>query len=296
MQPAYAGVDRSGYDVGSAIPATHYRKRSMHDQPIESWIREQRKARKWTQADLARKLPENPGTVQHWESGRRAPTRKDCDRIARVFGVSGSEVWSRAVWGRMAPEERDTIEAEIRTIRAEAEQRIAAREGLTPAETALIHRMREIEQAIPGAGVAQGLAALISGDPPQVSRTCHALAEVDPRDRASIASTLNSLSMALARPIMAARRADYARAADEAAAQVAKLQGFLEIASADREAIAAMAADPHRAPPPVDVADPVLVALVQTEDEIETIRTLIAHEGASVAFLKERLRQAEAGG
>jgi transcriptional regulator with XRE-family HTH domain len=51
-------------------------------------IREQREARRWTQAEFAKRLSVTRAAVSYWESGDRAPSDRHKIEIARVFRMS----------------------------------------------------------------------------------------------------------------------------------------------------------------------------------------------------------------
>ena len=55
-------------------------------------IRQARRARGWTQLQLATRLGVTPVTVYNWERGRYEPSATKLRQIARLFGVSMDDV------------------------------------------------------------------------------------------------------------------------------------------------------------------------------------------------------------
>jgi transcriptional regulator with XRE-family HTH domain len=55
-------------------------------------LRRARKAHRWTQAELAKRLRVHEMTVSRWERGVELPSLPVLDRIARVLGLSIEEL------------------------------------------------------------------------------------------------------------------------------------------------------------------------------------------------------------
>lgn len=55
-------------------------------------IEELRKARGWTQLELANQLGVTPSTIYNWERGRYEPRVSQLRDLARVFGVRMDEI------------------------------------------------------------------------------------------------------------------------------------------------------------------------------------------------------------
>lgn len=55
-------------------------------------IEELRKARGWTQLELANKLGMTPSTIYNWERGKFEPRATQLRQLARLFGVSMDEI------------------------------------------------------------------------------------------------------------------------------------------------------------------------------------------------------------
>lgn len=55
-------------------------------------LRQYRKAKGWTQDDLAERSGYSRSSIINWESGKRAPRTVDIDRLAIVLGVSPREL------------------------------------------------------------------------------------------------------------------------------------------------------------------------------------------------------------
>ena len=55
-------------------------------------LKQYRKARGWTQDDLAERSGFSRSSIINWESGKRAPRTVDIDKLAMVLGVSAREL------------------------------------------------------------------------------------------------------------------------------------------------------------------------------------------------------------
>jgi transcriptional regulator with XRE-family HTH domain len=60
-----------------------------------AWMAAQRKARGWSQADLAERLGYAPGVVQAWERGRLLPLRW---QVAELIAAFGARDWDAREW------------------------------------------------------------------------------------------------------------------------------------------------------------------------------------------------------
>lgn len=58
---------------------------------IKEMLRQFRRAKGWTQNDLAERSGYSRSSIINWESGKRAPRSVDIEKLADVFGVSPSE-------------------------------------------------------------------------------------------------------------------------------------------------------------------------------------------------------------
>jgi transcriptional regulator with XRE-family HTH domain len=60
---------------------------------LKDRIKQLRIERNWTQVEVASKLGfASHNAYNHWEKGKSAPSVRDLDRIANVFGVSVAEL------------------------------------------------------------------------------------------------------------------------------------------------------------------------------------------------------------
>lgn len=55
---------------------------------IKEMLKQFRKAKGWTQNDLAERSGYSRSSIINWESGKRAPRSVDIEKLAKVFGVS----------------------------------------------------------------------------------------------------------------------------------------------------------------------------------------------------------------
>ena len=55
---------------------------------IKEMLKQFRKAKGWTQNDLAERSGYSRSSIINWESGKRAPRSVDIEKLAEVFGVS----------------------------------------------------------------------------------------------------------------------------------------------------------------------------------------------------------------
>lgn len=59
-----------------------------------------RKAHRWSLREAARRVGCTPGSIVHWEAGRRAPSAYYADRLIMVYDLSdddAEELWAEAV-------------------------------------------------------------------------------------------------------------------------------------------------------------------------------------------------------
>jgi putative transcriptional regulator len=68
---------------------------------MKNWLRELRKARRWTQEDLAIELGVSRQTINALEAGRYDPSLPLAFRIARLFDVAIEEVFDDGVVPRL---------------------------------------------------------------------------------------------------------------------------------------------------------------------------------------------------
>ena len=52
-----------------------------------------RKAKGYTQAEIAEKLNVSQGCYSHWENGYNRPTQKYVPMLAKILGVTQEEIW-----------------------------------------------------------------------------------------------------------------------------------------------------------------------------------------------------------
>jgi transcriptional regulator with XRE-family HTH domain len=55
-------------------------------------IKQLRKQRHWTQAELALRIDVSPSTVSAWERGRRQPTERQLNALATIFGIDNQAI------------------------------------------------------------------------------------------------------------------------------------------------------------------------------------------------------------
>jgi len=55
-------------------------------------IAELRKARRWTQFELAHEVGVRPESIHKWESGRTVPYDRNIRKLAEVFGIHPDEI------------------------------------------------------------------------------------------------------------------------------------------------------------------------------------------------------------
>jgi transcriptional regulator with XRE-family HTH domain len=55
-------------------------------------IKQLRKQRHWTQAELALRIDVSPSTVSAWERGRRQPTEGQLNALATIFGIDNQAI------------------------------------------------------------------------------------------------------------------------------------------------------------------------------------------------------------
>ena len=92
----------------------------MADETIGEWIRRERKARNWTQADLAERVGANvhtlargwqqSSTVARWESGERSPGPHYARMLRDVFGSAGPDGLHRRMRADAAVEPVEVVE------------------------------------------------------------------------------------------------------------------------------------------------------------------------------------------
>jgi transcriptional regulator with XRE-family HTH domain len=61
-------------------------------------IKQLRKQRHWTQAELALRIDVSPSTVSAWERGRRQPTERQLNALATIFGIDNQAIDWFALW------------------------------------------------------------------------------------------------------------------------------------------------------------------------------------------------------
>lgn len=71
-------------------------KRDMYYVVLGEQIATFRKARKYTQQELADRLKVSRETVSSWEKGRREPNIKEVDMIADVLGTTSEELCKKS--------------------------------------------------------------------------------------------------------------------------------------------------------------------------------------------------------
>lgn len=71
-------------------------KRDMYYVTLGEQISAFRKAKKYTQQDLADRLKVSRETVSSWEQGRRAPNVKEVDILADVLGTTSEELCKKS--------------------------------------------------------------------------------------------------------------------------------------------------------------------------------------------------------
>lgn len=59
-------------------------------------IEELRKARQWTQAELAKRLQSDKRTLYHWIVGDTSPSLHNIDQLATLFSVSTDYIMGRS--------------------------------------------------------------------------------------------------------------------------------------------------------------------------------------------------------
>ena len=55
-------------------------------------IKQLRKQRHWTQAELALRVGVSPSTISAWERGRRQPTESQLNTLAMIFGIANPAI------------------------------------------------------------------------------------------------------------------------------------------------------------------------------------------------------------
>lgn len=58
------------------------------------WLAEQRKARMWTQSDLAEKVGVSQNSVSRWETGESFPSKANLQKIAELFDVTVQDIYT----------------------------------------------------------------------------------------------------------------------------------------------------------------------------------------------------------
>ena len=82
MQAVSFSIDAAAYSSGMVTP----------DHRLGEYIRTQRKARNWSQDDLAGNVGVRGLAVGKWERGQATPTTENRIRLAEVFGVDAAEL------------------------------------------------------------------------------------------------------------------------------------------------------------------------------------------------------------
>ena len=95
--------------------------------PIDSDIRDARRRKGWTQADLATHLAVSMRTVSRWEAGASTPRFKERERLAEILGIPMLRSVSRP--RRTATRPADFLEG-VRTRIASALAAYSAQRGV----------------------------------------------------------------------------------------------------------------------------------------------------------------------
>lgn len=102
-------------------------------QGLATNLRENRKRKKWTMQDMAKKMGVPLSTYQHWELGQSQPTLVHLPKLAAIHGLTvdqllgvdlvheGDELKKKL--DRLAPETREIVLALIDRFIAEMEQK-----------------------------------------------------------------------------------------------------------------------------------------------------------------------------
>jgi transcriptional regulator with XRE-family HTH domain len=69
---------------------------------IGHWIKDQRKAKGWTQVQLAQKLKWAQADISDYENGKQIPGKRRCPGLAKVFNVDPSDVHEMRVMSELA--------------------------------------------------------------------------------------------------------------------------------------------------------------------------------------------------
>ncbi|MBQ3366184.1 MAG: helix-turn-helix domain-containing protein [Acidaminococcaceae bacterium] len=99
------------------------------------WLAGQRKARFWSQSELAERLDVSQNSVSRWETGEAFPSLSNLQKIAELFGVTTDDIFSMmekasctgqepeqqsvAEHNAMQDPDRKTPESRIRELEAE---------------------------------------------------------------------------------------------------------------------------------------------------------------------------------
>lgn len=89
----------------------------MTENTIADQIKKYRKARGWTQPQLADKLSVSKQTISNWETGMKVPRMGSLQKLADLFGVKIGEITNASI-DNNAPTHEFTVDEAVDNLRA----------------------------------------------------------------------------------------------------------------------------------------------------------------------------------